>query len=90
MRLRDVSALAGVKPDAVGIGFGGTDDTSLSVTLLVPKSLRVERAMDETVLVAGRSDCPDAAGNGQHTSPRHQPRALARPANNWRPMRPVL
>ena len=51
-RLRDVLALAGVKPDAVEIAFRGADGPVLDVTPPFRKSLPLARAMDENVLLA--------------------------------------
>lgn len=53
-RLRDVLALAGVRPGAVEIAFNGPDSGVLEATPVFAKSIPVDRAMDETAIVATR------------------------------------
>jgi len=52
VRLRDVLALAGVRPGAVEVAFAGADSPVLDATPAFRKSIPIDRAMDETVLLA--------------------------------------
>ncbi len=51
-RLRDVLSLVGVKPGAVEVAVRGADGPVLDATPPFRKSLPIDRAMDETVLLA--------------------------------------
>jgi DMSO/TMAO reductase YedYZ molybdopterin-dependent catalytic subunit len=52
VRLRDVLSLVGTKPDAVEVAFRGADGPVLDATPPFRKSIPLDRAMDETVLLA--------------------------------------
>jgi DMSO/TMAO reductase YedYZ molybdopterin-dependent catalytic subunit len=52
VRLRDVLAKAGVRAGAVEVAFRGADGPVLDVTPPFRKSLPIDRALDETVLLA--------------------------------------
>lgn len=51
-RLRDVLALANLKPEAVEIAFRGADGPVLDTTPAFAKSIPVSRAQDDTTLIA--------------------------------------
>jgi hypothetical protein len=52
VRLRDVLAKAGAKPEAVEVAFRGADGPVLDATPPFRKSLPLDRALDETTLLA--------------------------------------
>ncbi|MCC7488747.1 MAG: molybdopterin-dependent oxidoreductase [Gammaproteobacteria bacterium] len=52
VRLRDILARAGVRPDAVEVAFDGADAGVLAATPDLVKSLPVDKALDENTLVA--------------------------------------
>ena len=52
VRLRDVLRRAGVAPEALEVVFSGADSAVLPQTPLFVKSLPLERALDETTLIA--------------------------------------
>lgn len=52
VRLRDVLAKAGVKPGALEIGLAGADGPVLETTPAFRKSLPLEKAMDDNVIIA--------------------------------------
>ena len=51
-RLRDVLARAGMKPEAVEVAFRGADGPVLEATPAFRKSIPVDRALDDNVLLA--------------------------------------
>jgi DMSO/TMAO reductase YedYZ molybdopterin-dependent catalytic subunit len=51
-RLRDVLALAGIGPKAVEVQFHGTDHGPIETTPQFAKSIPVDRALDETTIIA--------------------------------------
>ncbi len=64
-RLRDVLAVAGVKPEAVEIWFEGADETTLPTTPAFHKSLPVAKAMAaETILATTMNGAPLPLLNG--------------------------
>ena len=58
-RLRDVLALAGVKPGAVEIAYQGPDVGVLDATPVFAKSIPVDRAMDENAIIATQMNGTD-------------------------------
>jgi DMSO/TMAO reductase YedYZ molybdopterin-dependent catalytic subunit len=51
-RLKDMLIAAGIKPDAVEVAFNGTDTGPLDATPIFRKSLPIDRALDESTLIA--------------------------------------